>query len=120
MSSGKSTTGRREFLNALYAVLAITVWVAVTAFIYYVDLPQLIAAYHQAIRLLVAYVFIFGFLMNAAIVLGAVGYGLSYLAFSRRFPRIWLILKVLILAGIVMYAAAAVLFLMGLYMGWYP
>jgi len=30
------------------------------------------------------------------------------------------VIKVLLLVNIVMYIAAAVLFLMGLYMGWYP
>ncbi len=118
MSSGKLPARRKEFLTALYAVLAIAVWDAVTVFIDYVIMP--LVASQQVTRLTVAAAYVFGFLMSAGIVLGAIGYGFSYLAFSRRLPRIWLVIKVLLLVNIVMYIAAAVLFLIDAYMGWYP
>jgi hypothetical protein len=118
MSSGKPTTGRREFPVSLYAVLTIAVWVAVTVFIGYVILPLVTA--QPVTRLTIAAAYVFGCLMSIGIVLGGLSYGLSYLAFSRRLPRAWLVIKVLILADIAMYIAAAVLFLTGLYMGWYP
>jgi len=115
MKSSKSTTGRRD---ALYAVLAIAVWVAVTFFNGYVIMP--LVTVQPVTRLTVAAAYVFGCLMSLGIVLGGVSYGFSYLAFSRRLPRIWLVIKVLLLVNIVMYIAAAVLFLIGSYMGWYP
>ena len=118
MSSGKLPAGRREFLTALYAVLAIAVWVAVTFFNGYVIMP--LVTVQPATRLTVAAAYVFGCLMSLGIVLGAVSYSFSYLAFSRRLPRIWLVIKVLLLVNIAMYIAAAVLFLVGSYMGWYP
>jgi hypothetical protein len=116
VSSGKLPARRRD---ALYAVLAIAVWVAVTFFNGYVIMP-LVTVQPVVTRLTVAAAYVFGCLMSLGIVLGAISYGFSYLAFSRRLPRIWLVIKVLLLANIAMYIAAAVLFLMGLYMGWYP
>jgi len=117
VSSGKLTTGRREFLAADYAVLAIAVWVAVTVFIGYVILP-LVTVQHVT-RLTVAAAYVFGFLMSTGIVLGTISYGFSRIAFSRRLPRIWLAIKVLLLVNIAMYIAATVLFLID-YMGWFP
>ncbi len=118
MSIGKSNHRRREFPVSLYAVLAIAMWVAVTFFNGYVITP--LVTVQPITRLTVAAAYVFGGLMSLGVVLGAVSYGFSYLAFSRRLPRIWLVIKVLLLVNIVMYIAAAVLFLMGLYMGWYP
>jgi hypothetical protein len=118
VSSSNSATGRREFLTALYAVLAIAVWDAVTVFIDYVIMP--LVASQQVTRLTIAAAYVFGFLMSAGIVLGTIGYGLSRIAFSRRLPRIWLAIKVLLLVNIAMYIAAAVLFLIDIYMGWFP
>jgi len=115
VSSGKLPARRRD---ALYAVLAIAVWVAVTVFNGYVIMP--LVTMQPVTRLTVAAAYVFGCLMSLGIVLGAVSYGFSYLAFSRRLPRIWLVIKVLLLANIAMYIAAAVLFLIGSYMGWYP